>query len=113
MADIHRTLATATGFEWDDGNAPKVAARHGVEPGESEQAFFVEPFVVSFDGAHSEREARWRALGQTLAGRNLFLVFTMRGTRIRVIAARDMNLRERRIYASIEAKLDESPEVQD
>jgi hypothetical protein len=37
-------LAVATGFNWDDGNAPKAVDRHGVEPGECEQAFFLEPF---------------------------------------------------------------------
>ena len=48
MADDGSSLlAEATGFDWDDGNAPKVVDRHDVEPGECEQAFFREPFVVS------------------------------------------------------------------
>lgn len=91
--DIAKLLTGATGFEWDAGNAPKVVARHRVEPGECEQAFFQEPFLVSYDASHSGAEPRWRALGQTAAGRLVFLVFTVRGSLIRVLAARDMSER--------------------
>ena len=102
--DIYELLARCTGFEWDTGNAPKVLARHKVEPGECEQAFFREPFVVAFDEKHSGAEQRWHALGQTLADRKLYLAFTVRGTLIRVIAARDMNRKERRLYAQVEGE---------
>jgi uncharacterized protein len=108
---ISKALADATGFEWDEGNAPKVVARHRVEPGECEQAFFQEPFIISFDTAHSALEPRWRALGQTTAGRTLFLVFTVRGPLIRVLAARDQNRKERRYYAEITARLESDSEI--
>jgi uncharacterized DUF497 family protein len=104
-------LAVATGFNWDDGNAPKAVDRHGVEPGECEQAFFLEPFVVSYDGGRSMLERRWRALGQTAAGRRLLLVFTMRGTLIRVLAAREMNRKERRHYAEISTRTESDPHL--
>lgn len=99
--DVAAALARATGFEWDEGNAPNVTGRHGAEPGECEQAFFQEPFIVSYDAAHSSRENRWRALGQTVAGRRLLIVFTVRGALIRVLAARDLNRKERTYYAEI------------
>jgi uncharacterized DUF497 family protein len=102
-------LARCTGFEWDAGNAPKVRARHHVEPGECEQAFFQEPFVASFDESHSGTEPRWRALGQSVAGRMLYMVFTVRGDLIRVIAARDMNRKERKWYAEFQASFEEDP----
>ena len=112
MADNQpNPLARAAGFEWDAGNAPKVVGRHRVETGECEQAFFHEPFVVSYDAAHSAAEPRWRALGRTVAGRLLFVVFTMRGTLIRVLAARDMNRKERRVYAEITTRAEEAPDV--
>jgi uncharacterized DUF497 family protein len=104
VGDIGAVLAAATGFDWDDGNAPKVRARHDVDPGECEQAFLREPFIVSADAKHSDTERRWRALGRTYADRFLFLVFTMRGTRIRVMQARNMNRKERRSYADAEAR---------
>ena len=109
--DIATRLAHAAGFDWDPGNAPKVVGRHGVEPGECEQVFFQEPFVVSYDAAHSAREHRWRALGQTVAGRRLLVVFTVRGELIRVLAARDLNRKERADYAEIAARQKGNPGV--
>ena len=110
-ADQPDPLALAVGFDWDTGNAPKVVGRHNVEPGECEQAFFHEPFVVSYDGTHSRAEPRWRALGRTAAGRQLFVVFTMRSTLIRVLAARDMNRKERRIYAEVTTRIESGSDV--
>jgi uncharacterized protein len=114
--DVYELLARATGFDWDDGNAPKVASRHAVDPGECEQAFFVEPFAAAFDTKHAAHEPRWRALGRTLAGRRLYLVFTFRGTGgtlIRVIQARDMNRKERDQYEQIQTRAEKDSNVQD
>lgn len=112
MANIHERLAQCHGFEWDDGNAPKVRARHDVEPGECEQAFVSEPLLVSADPEHSLLEERWRALGSTVGGRHFYLVFTLRGLLIRVIAARDMNRKERQAYEQAKARVEEDPDVQ-
>lgn len=97
MAD-QDPLSDCTGFEWDSGNATKIWERHGVSRSECEETFFREPLVVSPDPAHSQEEARYYALGRTIADRRLFVVFTVRGDRIRVISARPMSRRERRIY---------------
>lgn len=107
--DVYELLAHCVGFEWDAGNAPKVLARHDVEPGECEQVFFRKPFVVAFDEGHSGTEPRWHGLGQTLAKRKLYVVFTVRGTLIRVIAAREMNRKERRKYEEIQTGTEEDP----
>lgn len=111
--DMSGPLARCTGFQWDTGNAPKVLERHGVGPGECEQAFFVEPFLLTADPAHSAAEARWRALGQTLAGRTLHIVFTVRGDLIRVIAARDMSRKERQVYEQAKARIEKDSGLQD
>ena len=58
-ADIYALLAQCDGFDWDDGNAPKVRARHLVEPGECEQVFFGMPLLVSADLPHSRTEVGW------------------------------------------------------
>ena len=50
------------------------------------------------DGKHSEREPRWYVLGRTDANRSLFVVFTARESKIRVISSRDMSRKERNIY---------------
>ncbi len=111
LPDNYELLERCTGFEWDAGNAPKVLARHNVEPGECEQAFFQEPLVVAFDERHSGAEPRWQALGRTLADRKLYLVFTVRDPLSRVIAARDMNRKERRQYAEVQAGAEENPDL--
>lgn len=90
-ADPDALLTFATGFDWHAGDAPKVGARQGVDPGGREQAFFVEPFIVSADAQPSATTPRSDTLGCTRAGRELFLVCTMLGTISRVISARDMN----------------------
>ncbi|MEX2182296.1 MAG: BrnT family toxin [Gemmatimonadaceae bacterium] len=109
--DILGRLALCDSFEWDDGNAPKVRARHAVEPGECEQVFFGAPLLVSADARHSQVEERWRALGMTLSGRTLYLVFTLRGSSIRVLAARNMNRKERRDYEQAKARAEKDSDV--
>ncbi|MGA3085664.1 MAG: BrnT family toxin [Thermodesulfobacteriota bacterium] len=99
---MNDNLFQCTGFEWDDHNTEKLRARHGVAPTECEQIFFNRPFVVGDDSKHSEKENRFFVLGKTDTGRLLFLVFTVRSNRIRVISARDTNRKEREIYQAHE-----------
>jgi len=94
------SISAWEGFDWRGGNAEKNWERHGVTPSESEQVFFNRPLLVSDDSTHSKHEKRFYALGHTDEGRELFVAFTMREKRIRVISARDMNRKERRIYRS-------------
>ncbi len=103
MAGFPDVLAACTGFQWDEGNAEKNWRAHRVSQAEAEQVFFNRPVVVAPDLAHSQREIRYAALGKTVAGRRLGIVFTVRGTLVRVISARDMGRRDRRLYAAVEA----------
>lgn len=64
--------------------------------------FFHEPLIVRNDVRHSKGEKRYYALGRTNAERRLFLAFTVRRNRLRVIPVRDMNQNERAIYAKYE-----------
>ena len=94
MIDFRR----ATGFDWDAGNARKNLV-HRVTQAEAEQAFF-NFHLIADDFAHSSEEPRWHLLGITNAGRRLHMTFTLRehGTRIRIISARDMSRKERKVY---------------
>ena len=87
-------------FDWSGGNAEKNWERHRVTPLEAEQVFFNSPLVSGADAAHSQEEQRFYALGQTDEGRELFVVYTMRKRRLRVVSARGMSRKERRIYRS-------------
>ena len=69
--------------------------------GEAEAMFFQEPLLVVDDPGHSLAEPRFHALGRTAEGRLLQATFTLRrgGTLLRVISARAMSRKERRIHA--------------
>jgi uncharacterized protein len=95
-------LAHCTGFDWDDANGQKNWERHQVTAEEAEDIFFHEPLVVPSDLRHSKHEKRYYALGQTSAGRRLFIVFTIRRKLIRVISAMDMNGNETETYERYE-----------
>lgn len=102
----------ATEFEWDDGNADKNWLRHRVSQAECEQIFFNQALITAEDDLHSYDEFRHFALGQTDAGRLLFVVYTLREERIRVISARDMIPRERKEYERArEEEFEADPEI--
>ena len=86
------------GFDWDEGNITKNWDRHQVSSTECEEMFLNKPLLLADDVRHSANEVRNYALGQTDNGRLLFIAFTVRGTRIRVISARPMSGKERQIY---------------
>ena len=94
------SLPEFEGFDWDQGNIDKNWLAHHVTPQEAEQVFFNLPLLVVDDEKHSRTEKRYFVLGQTDENRPLFIVFTMRKGRIRVISARDMNRKERKVYLS-------------
>ena len=102
MVAFPDAFAHCTGFQWDAGNADKNWQAHRVAQAECEQAFFNRPVFVAEDLGHSGREARYALLGQTYEGRLLAIVFTIRGTLVRVISARDMSRRDRRTYERLQ-----------
>jgi len=99
--DVFEKLLNCSGFEWDKNNAAKNWFAHKVSPFECEQVFFNEPVVVKDDEKHSAEEMRYYILGQTDEKRLLYIVFTIRKNLIRVISARDMSRKERKVYKSL------------
>lgn len=93
-----------TGLQWDAGYSEKNWLQHGVTQAEAEQVFFNGPIVVRRDPSHSADEVRYLALGRADAGRELMVVFTLRGSSLRVISTRPMSRRERKVHG--EAKGD-------
>ncbi|CAN5310962.1 BrnT family toxin [soil metagenome] len=93
-------LSQIAGFDWDDGNSRNSADKHGVSQAEAESVFVNEPLIVVEDSGHSPKVPRFDALGKTAENRLLHITFTLRQDRtmIRVISARDMNRKERKIY---------------
>ncbi len=91
-------LSDLTGFDWDESNREKNWEKHQVLASECEEVFFNLPLLLQADSAHSEKEPRYYVLGHTIAGRRLFISFTVREDKIRVISARDMGKKERKNY---------------
>ncbi len=85
-------------FEWDKGNIDKNLDKHGIENKEAEEVFFDENKVIHKDKLHSKHEKRFTILGKTKENRLLYVIFTKRGKRIRIISARDINKKEVNLY---------------
>ncbi len=81
-------------FEWDKGNIDKNYKRHGVTQKEAEGVFVSEQAYIEPDIKHSQKEKRYIILGNTIEGNKLFVIFTIRGNKIRIISARKMHRKE-------------------
>ncbi|MBI5416923.1 BrnT family toxin [Candidatus Poribacteria bacterium] len=102
MEDKLIILSNSVAFEWDKYNSDKNWIKHNVSQLECEQIFFNFPLVITDDVKHSIKEIRFFALGQTDTKRLLFIVFTIREQKIRIISARNMNKKERKFYENYE-----------
>ena len=101
-------IKNCEGFHWDKGNSEKNWVKYKVKRTECEEIFFNLPLVISADEKHSNTEIRFYALGKTKSERFLFISFTIRNNLIRVISARGMNRKERKIY---EEKFEKSTKI--
>jgi uncharacterized protein len=80
-------------FEWDKENVGHIA-EHQVLPEE----VFADRHRFGVDAYNTPTERRWGVVGATEDGRVLFVVFTRRGSAIRVLQARDADPEFRRRY---------------
>lgn len=92
-----RLIEDAVEFGWDKGNISK-NKKHKVDDSECEEVFFDKQKVICKDPRHSLGEKRHILIGKTKKNRVLFIVFTKREKRIRVISARDINKKEKYLY---------------
>jgi len=91
-------LNKCTRFEWDKGNINKSFKKHKISPNEAEEIFLDEHLKIIKDIKHSQEERRLIALGKTFSEKQLFIVYTVRGEKIRIISARPMDKKERSYY---------------
>jgi hypothetical protein len=85
-------------FEWDPAKAESNAGKHGVTFREAATVFGDSLSVTLPDPDHSRDEERYLLLGRSAAGRLLVVAITERGDSLRIISARPMTPRERRVY---------------
>ena len=97
-----RILPEPIAFQWDEGNVAKNFQKHNVTVLEAEEVFANEPLLTAVDARHSSVERRFYGLGRTKTNRKLFVAFTVRNRKIRVISIRDMKQKERSAYERLE-----------
>lgn len=86
-------------FEWDKGNEEKNWIKHKVTAEEAEEPFFTEDYLILEDESHSSKhEERYILLGKSKQLKILFIVFTIRGEKIRIISARGADKKEVLFY---------------
>ncbi|MGE3608463.1 MAG: BrnT family toxin [Bacteriovoracaceae bacterium] len=82
-------------FEWDEGNRSKIIKRF---PLEEVEEFFYQELLVLQDHNHSHNELRFFAVGLHQNSRPMWVCFTLRKNKIRVISARYMHKKELMAY---------------
>ena len=95
-----KLLELLLSFEWDDSNQHKSWKNHSVTHKEAEQIFTCSHVLVYSDDKHSNNEQRYSVLGTTQENKKLFVGFTIRNNKVRIISARAMSRTERKIYES-------------
>ena len=83
-------------FEWDDEKNAANVKKHGIDFEDAILVFNDENYIEFYDPAHSEEEDRYNIIG--LVEDVLFVVYTERKQRIRIISARLATAMERRMY---------------
>lgn len=85
-------------FEWDGEKAKANFKKHGVTFDEA-VTVFTDPFSVTIqDPGHSADEQRYVDIGSSDKGHVLVVVYTERGSKMRIISCRKATLSERTMY---------------
>lgn len=85
-------------FEWDGEKAKKNLKKHKVSFDEA-TTVFIDPFSMTVpDPDHSVDEQRHIDIGSSDNGRVLVVVYTERGSSIRIISCRKATSLERKLY---------------
>lgn len=103
-----KLLPEPVDFEWDRGNIDKNYKKHGITRDEAEQVFINNPVYFFEDKKHSKHEKRYGVFGITTTGKKLFIVYTFRNSKIRIINARSLSRKERKVY---EEKIKANPNI--
>lgn len=86
-------------FEWDKGNINKNLVKHKITNEETEEIFFDKNKTQLKDILHSTKnEPRFLIIGKTKKEKILFVVYTIRNSKIRIISARNLNKKEFYLY---------------
>ena len=85
-------------FEWDDDKAASNQQKHKVSFDEAVTVFDDPLYLEDYDEAHSDREDRFKIIGESIECRLLIVIYVERTDRIRIISARLATKYEQRYY---------------
>jgi uncharacterized protein len=85
-------------FEFNDEKARINLANHQITFEEAKSVFLDAHAISGHDPDHSYDETRYMTFGTSSSGKLLAVVFTYRFDKIRIISARKVTKRERKIY---------------
>ncbi len=85
-------------FEWDEEKAKINIKKHTVSFEEAKSVFGDPLSITVEDPHHSTTEQRFIDIGKSISGKLLVVVYTERGSKIRMISCRKATSMERRIY---------------
>ena len=89
-------------FEWYSEKERLNVEKHGLDL-ETVKKVFDDPYrILQYDKEHSGLEDRWQTLG--MVNGVLFVVYTERREKIRIITAREATSEEKRIYYGTKKK---------
>lgn len=83
-------------FEWDDIKESENIKKHGISFKEASYVFIDENRIEYYDYAHSKNKQRYIVSG--IAIEVLYVVYTIRNERIRIISARIATTKEKKRY---------------
>ncbi len=86
-------------FEWDEGNETKNIEKHGIENSEGQDIFYDPELVILGEQKFPVvNEERFGIIGKTSSDKILFIAFTFRNLKIRIISVRSASIKEREKY---------------
>lgn len=83
-------------FEWDENKNRRNHEKHGISFEDAREAFY-DLVLRKADNRKDYGELRYQALGN-LRGNVVFMVYTLRNEKIRLISVREASTTETRIY---------------
>lgn len=87
-------------FDWNEEKAKSNLVKHGVSFDEATSIFDDPLFLTFADPEHSLQEQRFLIMGESVRGRLLVVSYTERKNTIRLISARPVTRKERKVYES-------------
>jgi len=85
-------------FEWNEAKADENLKKHGVSFEEAASVFDDSFSIIFYDPDHSFEENRFIIIGMSVKINFLFVSFTEREDKVRIISARELTATERRNY---------------